>query len=431
MNLQKPLEPEGSRGKLRQWFSTTLGRVDSAPTNYVAEPRQQRTRSSSDPTTPLPTGLSPVPSPYSFSERPSSSRLEKRQLSQTSPDLAINLGQTCQIRGKEALGPGIVRFIGTIPGMTGVWAGLALRQALGKNDGSLGGVAYFECPPKHGIFTLLGSLEPLNEPETPDQQSWDLLPGRWCVVKGREAQFGPCRVRYVGPIHSRNGEWAGLELLSPRGKNDGSLEGRHYFQCGPDHGIFVPVAAVIRAEMPAAFFAELALICPGLTAPQLEQLLMTAEGDIRRTLALFALHRLRKDRRTDRLEEPLSTWSLSDVGVFLRSIQMEEHIQVFSEEKIDGVALAGVTENQLRQMGLRFGEINRLLGQLRPLIQKERGTTDYIPETEVELGHRLGAGNFGEVYSGRWNGRPVAMKKSESAVMKPKPISRKKCDSNR
>ena len=54
--------------------------------------------------------------------------------------------------------------------------------------------------------------------------------------------FGEKRglLRYIGPTHFESGEWCGIELDLPEGKNDGQIEGTDYFRCLPNHGLFVP-----------------------------------------------------------------------------------------------------------------------------------------------------------------------------------------------
>lgn len=46
-------------------------------------------------------------------------------------------------------------------------------------------------------------------------------------------------VRYAGSVGFSRGMWAGLDMDAPDGKNDGSLQGHRYFNCAPNHGLFV------------------------------------------------------------------------------------------------------------------------------------------------------------------------------------------------
>ncbi len=49
-------------------------------------------------------------------------------------------------------GPLTVCLISDLSVCAGLWLGIKLDKPSGKNDGSVGGVRYFSCPPKHGVF---------------------------------------------------------------------------------------------------------------------------------------------------------------------------------------------------------------------------------------------------------------------------------------
>ena len=57
---------------------------------------------------------------------------------------------------------GEVRFIGEIQGKTGIWYGISLTQAKGKNDGKSGNVQYFDCKPQRGIFVKKHKIVSIN-----------------------------------------------------------------------------------------------------------------------------------------------------------------------------------------------------------------------------------------------------------------------------
>lgn len=53
-------------------------------------------------------------------------------------------------------------------------------------------------------------------------------------------------VKYVGAIHVAEGDWLGIELPTPTGKNDGSVRGERYFTCPPGHGLFIRESNITR-----------------------------------------------------------------------------------------------------------------------------------------------------------------------------------------
>ncbi|KAJ2906986.1 hypothetical protein GGI21_003969, partial [Coemansia aciculifera] len=54
-----------------------------------------------------------------------------------------------------------------------------------------------------------------------------------------EVQGGRGIIRFSGSTEFATGRWLGVELEGPYGKNDGSVNGKRYFECQPDYGVFV------------------------------------------------------------------------------------------------------------------------------------------------------------------------------------------------
>lgn len=55
-------------------------------------------------------------------------------------------------------------------------------------------------------------------------------------------------MRYVGEIDGKQGRYYGIEFTSPIGMNDGSVDGKSYFNCAPKHGLFVKNYRLKRIE---------------------------------------------------------------------------------------------------------------------------------------------------------------------------------------
>ncbi|XP_036624030.1 CAP-Gly domain-containing linker protein 2 [Trichosurus vulpecula] len=73
--------------------------------------------------------------------------------------------------------PGVVQYLGETQFAPGQWAGVVLDDPVGKNDGSVGGVRYFECQPLQGIFTRPSKLtrQPTAEGSGSDAHSVESL----------------------------------------------------------------------------------------------------------------------------------------------------------------------------------------------------------------------------------------------------------------
>ncbi|KAJ2726364.1 hypothetical protein GGI07_000679 [Coemansia sp. Benny D115] len=86
-----------------------------------------------------------------------------------------------------------------------------------------------------------------------------------------EVQGGRGIVRFSGTTDFGTGKWIGIELDSPQGKNDGSVQGKRYFECAMGHGIFVrssQVKVVISSSAPASDQEPRARALPSTPAPE-------------------------------------------------------------------------------------------------------------------------------------------------------------------
>ncbi|XP_058691463.1 CAP-Gly domain-containing linker protein 4 isoform X3 [Poecile atricapillus] len=201
----------------------------------------------------------------------------------------IQVGDRVLVVGQRT---GTVRFCGTTKFAPGFWCGIELDKPHGKNDGSVGGVQYFSCLPRYGIFAppsrvqrLTGSLDSLTETSwskvthtfpgfrrslsTTSASSQKEINRRNAFVRSKSSVLrrswsssttapseGPVKlhegsqvlltssnemgtIRYIGPTDFAPGIWLGLELRSAKGKNDGSVGEKRYFTCKLNHGVLV------------------------------------------------------------------------------------------------------------------------------------------------------------------------------------------------
>lgn len=79
----------------------------------------------------------------------------------------VSVGQRCCVFPGDKRGS--VKFVGAVPDLpSGSWVGVEYDEPLGKNDGSVKGTRYFECPPNHGGFVRpdkvrVGDFPPLDD----------------------------------------------------------------------------------------------------------------------------------------------------------------------------------------------------------------------------------------------------------------------------
>ncbi|XP_033978948.1 CAP-Gly domain-containing linker protein 1 isoform X3 [Trematomus bernacchii] len=248
-----------------------------------------------------PSGVPTKTSPSSGTAKPVPP--EKPLGSGTSPtqdgSVDFEVGERVWVNGDKS---GYVQFIGGTQFAPGQWAGIVLDEPIGKNDGSVAGVRYFQCEDGKGIFTRPSKLSktalpvkelnggqqspapgaPATSESTPaattstvqgtgiktsaalnrmltcsdtvsnvsDTESMkkrrELRLGDRVLVGGNKAGV----VKFLGETDFAKGAWCGVELDEPLGKNDGAVAGTRYFQCMPRYGLFAPTHKVMRIGFP-------------------------------------------------------------------------------------------------------------------------------------------------------------------------------------
>ncbi|XP_018552512.1 CAP-Gly domain-containing linker protein 1 isoform X3 [Lates calcarifer] len=254
-----------------------------------------------------PSGVPTRTSPSSGAPKPVPP--EKSPGSVTSPTADgggdFQIGERVWVNGNK---PGYVQFIGGTQFAPGQWAGIVLDEPIGKNDGSVAGVRYFQCEDGKGIFTRPSklsrtmlpereanggqaspapggsaasnpaapagptstgnilqstqvsgiktssvlnrmsseSVSNLSDTESMKKSKRELRLGDRVLVGGTKAGV----VRFLGETDFAKGDWCGVELDEPLGKNDGAVAGTRYFQCMPRFGLFAPVHKVTRIGFP-------------------------------------------------------------------------------------------------------------------------------------------------------------------------------------
>ncbi|XP_039936692.1 CAP-Gly domain-containing linker protein 1 isoform X3 [Hirundo rustica] len=338
----------------------------------------------------------------------------------------FRVGERVWVNGNK---PGFIQFLGETQFAPGQWAGIVLDEPIGKNDGSVAGVRYFQCEPLRGIFTRpskltrkvvtedeangtqtahasratsptstsaasavsssAAALPPSGIPQktplaakehtTPSQisnlsktasESISNLSEAGSLKKGeRELKIGDRVlvggtkagvVRFLGETDFAKGEWCGVELDEPLGKNDGAVAGTRYFQCQPKYGLFAPVHKVTKIGFPST--------TPAKAKPAVRKVLPTPAA-LKRSPSASSLSSLSsvassvssKPSRTGLLTETSSRYARKISGTTALQEALKEkqqHIeQLLAERDLERAEVAKATSH--------VGEIEQELALVR------------------------------------------------------------------
>lgn len=133
--------------------------------------------------------------------------------------LTFDLGDKIMVLGTNKIGR--ARFIGSVPFSDGIWVGLELNDASGRNDGSVQGRRYFSCKPRYGLFVRAQSCVKANTNITPspdlpskptvEPNNADMMLSRIQCVLGSTRKQGECLISMPTEVDSTS---ASCEMIS-------------------------------------------------------------------------------------------------------------------------------------------------------------------------------------------------------------------------
>ncbi|XP_043280351.1 tubulin-folding cofactor B-like [Venturia canescens] len=92
--------------------------------------------------------------------------------------------------------------------------------------------------------------EKLRDAQIEEELAQNMKAGDRCEVRVPMQPKRKATIMYVGKTDFKEGWWVGLKYDEPLGKNDGTVNGKRYFECPPKYGSFVKPAHVVIGDFP-------------------------------------------------------------------------------------------------------------------------------------------------------------------------------------
>lgn len=139
---------------------------------------------------------------------------------------ALSVGQWVSVRSQE----GQVRYVGPTGFAEGEWVGIELSTAVGRNDGTVRGVRYFTCQPRHGLFVQRAQCVIIDGPSgtAGDSGPVEEIASAWAAIEmvdeaaalqaGRESQRVLQHLSAQYPQGAATTAASGAAKIAPLGK---------------------------------------------------------------------------------------------------------------------------------------------------------------------------------------------------------------------
>ena len=166
--------------------------------------------------------------------------------SDTKADLPLfGVGDRVKVRQADgSIVKGWVQYYGKTGFYEGMWVGVVLDTAAGKNNGTVLKRQYFQCRDNHGVFVQPHAVTLLQARPRPEV----VLPGKLVEFRRPLQRKGITSapltamgvVRFAGSVQALGGKnRIGIELFEPIGNCDGSVGQERLFSCAPKYALFV------------------------------------------------------------------------------------------------------------------------------------------------------------------------------------------------